>query len=167
MSAWEKKKQKQQTIATGHPGTSPGCYSSIHRSLRGKLSSSFPLNSMADPQPDAGTTNSFCTKQPFSVKHMFVKSIPVHRFRFRTHKKEFSLPTFCFQRVPSKAQKTRLGRLPGAFLGLPSPGIRIFLENLRTPRANGSGFWKERRLKRMDRESTPRALRNTLSGLEK
>ena len=37
-------------------------------------------------------------------------------------------------------------------LGVPSPffpGIRIFLENLRKPRGNGSGFWKERWLKRM------------------
>ena len=34
----------------------------------------------------------------------------------------------------------------------------FFLENLRKPRENGSGFWKERWLNRMEKESTPRSI---------
>ena len=40
-----------------------------------------------------------------------------------------------------------------------NPGIRIFLGNLQTPGENGSGLRKERWLKRMEKEPTPRTLR--------
>ena len=57
-----------------------------------------------------------------------------------------------------KLPRERVGSI---LLGVPSnsilsPGIRIFLENLRKPRGNGSGFWKEGCLKIMEKESNPR-----------
>ena len=80
-------------------------------------------------------------------------------------------PSFCCsppppQKKKKEKQKNQQPRNPRAHLPPFFPGIRIFLENLRKPRENGSGFRKERWLKGMDKASTPRKVTNLTGELK-